>query len=305
MLKLLVSFFLFSLLAIEINAQGNNLSVAFAIPKDQITENTQALKLLKNKLTSAMSKNNMSMSDYSGIIISAETIVIDQHVVEGGMKNIYTYNINLTLSIIQAFTSYTFNSVEITLKGEGYSKEKAIIASIRNLSPENKHLTHFLKESGARIINYYTTNAENILSKARILANTKEYDAAIALLSSYPQQLPKSEIFNKTTIDVYKSYQHENCLNYLQKAKGAYALGNYDESIDLLIQIDMTSPCAKEADHLATQIRKSIDAENLRKLNLYNKELQLKQNMELRRIQLIENIAKAYYKNQPKYYFIF
>ena len=283
---------------VSVMAQNVDLPIAVAKSKQQMTEKVEVLQLLKSKLSSAMTESGMGMADYSGIIVSP-------HIVEGGMKNIYIYDVDLSLVVSQVITGTVFYSINLTLRGEGYSKDGAIMASIRTLSGNDKRLTTFFSEARTRILNYYKNNTPNILTKARTLASMQQFGEAVALLASYPETLPQYKTVAAAMKEIYATYQQKACNDILQKAKGAYALGNYEESVQWLNEIDMSSPCANDAAKLAAQIKQSIKAEQAQIISLYEKQIQSEANIEKQRIQAIENIATAYYKNQPEYYFVF
>lgn len=290
---------------LSVTAQNVDLPIAVAQSRQQMTENVDVLQLLRGKLSTAMTENGMGMADYSGIIVSPQTTITNKNVVEGGMKNIYIYDVDLSLAVSQVITGTVFYSVNLTLRGEGYSKDGAIMASIRNLSGNDKRLTTFFSEARTRILNYYKSNTPNILTKAKTLANMQQFEEAIALLASYPETLPQYKTVAVAMENIYATYQRKACNDFLQKAKGAYALGDYEESVQWLNEIDMSSPCAKDAAKLAAQIKQSIKAEQAQLLSLYEKQMQSEANIEKQRLQAIENMATAYYKNQPEYYFVF
>ncbi|MCD8269747.1 MAG: hypothetical protein LUD46_15665 [Parabacteroides sp.] len=290
---------------VPIMAQNENLSIAVALPKQQMTEKEDVLQLLKSRLSSAMTESGIGMADYSGIIVSPQTIVTNKKIVEGGMKNIHIYDIELSLVISHVITGTVFSSVNLTLRGEGHTKDNAIMASISNLSSKNKHLAVFFSETRIKILDYYRNNTQAIITKALTMAGMQQYEGAVALLSSYPETLSQYRLVAAAMKDVYVMYQQKKCSDILQKAQGAFALGNYEESVRWFNEIDMSSSCAKEAKGLAGQIKQSVDAELARNIALYEKQMQVEENIEKRRVQVIENIAVAYYKNQPKYYFVF
>lgn len=290
---------------VSVMAQNVDLPIAVAKSKQQMTEKVEVLQLLKSKLSSAMTESGMGMADYSGIIVSPQTTITNKHIVEGGMKNIYIYDVDLSLVVSQVITGTVFYSINLTLRGEGYSKDGAIMASIRTLSGNDKRLTTFFSEARTRILNYYKNNTPNILTKARTLASMQQFGEAVALLASYPETLPQYKTVAAAMKEIYATYQQKACNDILQKAKGAYALGNYEESVQWLNEIDMSSPCANDAAKLAAQIKQSIKAEQAQIISLYEKQIQSEANIEKQRIQAIENIATAYYKNQSEFYLAF
>ena len=191
------------------------------------------------------------------------------------------------------------------MRGEGYTKDAAILAAIRSLSAKDKRLIMFFSETKTQILDYYRNNVQVFITKAKTLASMQQYDKAVTLLASYPENLKQYGQVAVTMKEIYTMYQQKVCSDILQKARGAYTIGNYEEAVQWLNEIDMSSPCAKEAKLLASQIKQAIDAELAQKITLYQQQMQTAASIEKRRIQAIENIVTSYYKNQPEYYFVF
>lgn len=286
-------------------AQSENLSIAVAVSKQQMTEKAEILQLMKNKLSSAMAESKVGIANYSGIIVSPTTTITNRHIVEGGMRNITIYDIDLSLTVSQVITGSEFNAINITLRGEGYTKDAAILAAIRSLSAKDKRLIMFFSETKTQILDYYRNNVQVFITKAKTLASMQQYDKAVTLLASYPENLKQYGQVAVTMKEIYTMYQQKVCSDILQKARGAYTIGNYEEAVQWLNEIDMSSPCAKEAKLLASQIKQAIDAELAQKITLYQQQMQTAASIEKRRIQAIENIVTSYYKNLPEYYFVF
>ena len=301
----LISAILMVMVIPSMMAQSENLSIAVAVSKQQMTEKAEILQLMKNKLSSAMAESKVGIANYSGIIVSPTTTITNRHIVEGGMSNITIYDIDLSLTVSQVITGSEFNAINITLRGEGYTKDAAILAAIRSLSAKDKRLIMFFSETKTQILDYYRNNVQVFITKAKTLASMQQYDKAVTLLASYPENLKQYGQVAVTMKEIYTMYQQKVCSDILQKARGAYTIGNYEEAVQWLNEIDMSSPCAKEAKLLASQIKQAIDAELAQKITLYQQQMQTAASIEKRRIQAIENIVTSYYKNQPEYYFVF
>lgn len=297
--------FLAMLTYVSVMAQRVDLPIAVAGQRSQMTDDEGTLQLLKNKLSASMTEAGFGMANYSGIIVSPNTTITNMNVVEGGMRKIFIYDINLSLDVSQVITGTVFYSVNLSLRGEGYTKEAAIMASIRNIDDKDKRLSSFFSEARKRIFNYYENNTQNIITKARTLSGVQQYDEALALLASYPETLPKYKLVATATMEIYAQYQKKACRDIIQKANGAYAVGNYDEAVQWLNEVDMSSPCANDASVLTSNIKKSITTEQAQAIALYEKQMKSEESIEKQRLKTIENIAIGYYKNQPDYYYVF
>lgn len=301
---------------LPLTAQELNVAVAVPASDQQMTASKDVINLLRSKLQTAMSGSGLGMANYSGIVISPQTTIVSETVSEGGMRKVYVYDIDLSLAAIQVFTEATFHSVNITIRGEGFSKDKAIMAAIRKLSPSDSRLTSFFETTRTKILDYYKSNTQAIITKAQTLSSMQQYSEALALLSIYPETLPQYSTVAASMTKIYAAYQKNMCNDILQSARAAYAVGNYDDAAMWLSQVDGTSPCASEAKTLAEQIRKSIDTEQAREYALAQQELAQEADIEKQRIlseerqataemQAITAVANAYISSLPTYVFFY
>lgn len=289
----------------SISAQNEVIDMAVAVPQQQMTSDKGVLQVLRNKLSAALPASGCSQSDYGSIIISPSTTVSGKQLVEGGMKTITVYDVTLTVSLSNIITGTGFNTMSMNLRGEGYSEAEAVISAVNKLSNDDVRLVKFLSESRKKIIDYYKNNRKNILIQAQTLANMQQYDKAIALLASYPANISGYDEVAEAMTNIYNMYMIGICSQLIQSANGAFAVGKYDEAIDILNCIDMQSPCAEEVVALTEKVRREVDAEKQQTIDLYLQEMQTAADMEKRRLRTIENIAVAYYQRQRDYYFIF
>lgn len=285
-------------------AQNGSLYVSVAVSQQQMTDNADILRLLKSKLASSMSTSGLGMTDYSSIVISPTTTITNRQTVEGGMRNIMVCEVDLSLSVSQVITDAGFNSVSISLRGEGYTEKAAMMSAISKLSATDSRLVGFFSETKTIILDYYRTNLKNIITKAKTLAGMQRYDEALVLLSAYPEYLPDYDDIAEEMNNVYSLYQRKHCNELLQKARNAYAVKDYREAVLLLDEIDMLSPCANEAKALANKIKSSVDADQKQTIAMRQQELKTEADIKKRRIQAIENITKTFFENMPQFYFV-
>lgn len=195
-------------------------------------------------------------------------------------------------------------SVTLPYRGEGYSDDGAKISAIRNINPADERIRFFISKAKERIVEYYSENLNTLLSKARMLTATQQYGEALMLLRTYPESLSGYNKVAEEIIKVFNEYQRKNCSETLQKARSAFALGNYEEAASLITEIDMPSPCATDAKRLASEIRSSVNAEQNAAMELYKYEQSTAADLEKRRIEAVENIAQAYLQSRTDYVYV-
>lgn len=287
-------------------AQNEYMSISMANSNPQSTKNTEALLLLRKRLASVVANSGLGMADYCGIVMFPTISITNKQMIEGGMRKIVVYDIDLSIFVSQMITGADFNYINISLRGEGYTEETAMVSAVNRITNNDERLTNFFINTKNKILNYYRNNLKTIITKANTLAQMQQYEEAIALLYSYPETLSREyEDIAKEMRRIYALYQQKNCREILQKARGEYATGNYDEAILWLNQIDMLSPCAEETNILTNKIKSAVDADRRQEFEMYQQQLRNEADIEKQRIKAIENIVTAYYKQSSKCYFIF
>lgn len=285
-----------------ISAQG--IEIAFALPSGAEQLSTNTAKMLRSKILPAMTVGGVETAEISTIAIKPEISFVDRQVVEGGMRNIHTSNIQFNLVCTNLVTGTTFATCQVAMRGEGLSDDDAIKNALSKLSSQDKRLTDFIKTAKSQIIDYYQRNLVSVISRARTFANIQQYDAGLALLFSCPATINGYANVNNEITNIYRQYQKRECSNILQKARAEFANGNFEASAEYLQQIDMTSPCATEATVLCEKIKQSRDAEAKQAIELSERQAQREAEIKKRRIKAARDIAVAYCKRRTDVYFV-
>jgi len=133
MTKLCSSFFLcifYSMLAFCQQHGDAYISVAM-LPNSILDNNTKLI--LKNKLISIVCAEGIASTECCAIAMVPEVTVLEENLVEGGMRNIYTQQLSISVVVRDLITNTMFNSVTITCRGEGYSKVECMRNAIRKI----------------------------------------------------------------------------------------------------------------------------------------------------------------------------
>ncbi len=250
---------------------------------------------LESKIINLITENGIGNSELGEFVICPKLEVVESLLVETGLQNINAASVNLTLIIKQEQTNDLFSSCTLELEGSGKTKEMAITNAIRNISNNNDKLKIFLDKSSQKIVSYYETNCDNIIKKADVFVKTQKYEQAFETLMAVPVQISACyDKVQKKAIDVYKFYQKSECEKLLIQANGLISQKKYSESIEILMCIDPSTICFKEANTLVKNIENKINSED--KKNWDFQMLQYKDEVSLNasRINAIKEIAIAY-----------
>ncbi len=285
-----------------ISAQG--IEIAFALPSgnDQLSGNTA--KILRIKFLPVMTENGVETAEVSTIAIKPEISFVNRQVVEGGMRNIHTSDIQFNFICTNLVTSTTFASCAITVRGEGANDDDAIKNALSKVSAEDRRLATFIRTAKDKITDYYQRNLNSVISRARTFANIQQYGEGLALLFSCPATISGYAKVNNEITTIYRQYQTHECNNIIQKARAEYSNGNFDAAVEYLQQIDMTSSCADEAKQLCVQIKQTKDAEAKRAIELIERKSQRETDIEKTKIKAARDVAVAYCKRRTDVYFV-
>ena len=274
--------------------------ISVAMPKDcPLEDNTKSI--LKNKLLNIASMEGVASMECCAIAMIPEVNILNKELVEGGMRNITSLELSVTITIRNILTNAVFNTISISLQGNGYSEVEAIRTAIRNIKPEK--YTSFIKQTKEKIISYYRSNTTALISKANTLANQQQYDEALATLSSYPESLAGYQQIAAAISTIFKKAQTQYCSEILQAARAAYAQRDFEEAANIASSIDATSSCASEAKILLNSIKRSADKQYKDELDTKRQEALSKERVATATIKAARDVAVAYYKRQNNYIF--
>ena len=297
-----ILFFLISIFGIlPIYAQhDNDITIGVIVPEQQKEIDANAFRLLATRLNAMMGANSVS-SDMNGTFVMYPVVnVLDQKLVEGGLRNITMVEVELSLFVKQVLTHTLFGSCSKTLKGNGRNLSDAIRNAFSGINMRDNVYSQFLIQTKEKIANYYLENKANLLSQARQLASNQQYEQALTLLMTFPQNLKGADEVQAAAIEIYKKYQNKICSQMILKANAAISLQNYEEATSILATIDTESICHPDALKLIKKVEETIRTDQKAEQELEEKLLDKQISLEKKRIDAIKEIAVAYYSNQPQ-----
>lgn len=302
------------ILAPIVQIMADEVYISVAMQANSILD-SNAKTILKNKIVSMVTSNGIAATEYSAIAVVPEISVMQKDKVEGGMRTITSMEINITLTVRNVVTGNVFNSVQISAKGNGYSEADAIKNAIRTTDISDSRYGAFISEAKRRIVEYYKTNTNMLITKANTLASQQQYDEAIALLDTYPEFLSDYNRVASTIKSIFKQSQTKYCSEILQSARAAYARRDYDEAAEIASCIDITSSCGAEAKSLLASIKRGNDQVYNDEISYRNERMRAQERMATEKmksqerittatIRAARDVAKAYYGRQTNYVYI-
>lgn len=300
-MKKILVILLFLYLNVCIYAQSVfDINIGIVVPEQQEDIKSDAFNLLKTKLKTVTAQNGISSDSFGTFVIYPTVNILDNQLIEGGMRNIYTTEIELSLFVKQVSNNAVFGSCSKTLKGSGRNITDAVKNAFSKINPKDNDYSLFFEQSKNKIRQYYSTNKTAMINKAKSMAKMQQYEQALALLMTYPETLEGIEDIQDTAIDIYKEYQNSKCNDLILKSKSAIATQDYETAATLLSEIDSESICSNEAKTLMKSIEQKIKEDQKQEFELINKMIDNETALESKRIDAIKSIGTEYAKNhQP------
>lgn len=274
---------------------ADDITIGLVMPEEELNGiKPDAFKLLKAKLEKMLT--SAGVSSYGGdFVLYPEINIVDERIVEGGIKNFFQVDIDLSLNVVNPGTNTLFASETWTLKGTAERvKANALKNAISNLKGDSQFKS-FIQKTKEKIYSYYESNKNNILTNASSLANSGNYEEAIGILSSYPSQVNGYQEAQTLLHQIYKKYVNVNASKILNEARAAYAVKNYSLAVELASQIDSESSMYNEAKTIINQVRSTVNNEQAAEKQRAMRALEIAADVEKNRQNAIASVARAYY----------
>jgi hypothetical protein len=258
------------------------------------------LSKIETKITQIVSSTGIAASGYNNnFVIYPKFAIYETNVVEGGMENITVIKCELSMFIKQVDNNILFSTISKQLKGNGKSKSIALTNAISKISANDKDFQLFIETGKAKIIAYYESKCGDIIAKSEGLAKMQDYEQALGLLMSVPEEVGCYSKVLEKSIEIYKVYQNQKCINQIQEAKVEIAANNYNSALNILSQIDPSTTCFKESQTLIENTATKVDQEEKKQWEFQMKEYSDNVALQKLRINAIKEVAVAYYKSKP------
>lgn len=277
------------------------IALSVVMPENINGLDVSQLSKMETKITQIVASVSLAGNGYNNnFVIYPKFAIYETDMVEGGMQNINVVKCEWSLFIKQVDNNIIYASISIPLKGYGKEKKNAITDAISKININTKEFSFFIETGKKKILDYYNLKCQDIITKSESLVKMQDYEQAIGLLMSVPEEVSCYNKIQEKTIDAYKSYQNQKCIAQLQEAKTTLAKNQYQEALDMLSLIDPSTKCFTETQLLIKKAEGKLDAQAKNqfalRMKIHNDTIAL----EKQRTQAAKEIAIEYYRNQPK-----
>ena len=258
------------------------------------------LSKIETKITQILTATSLAATGYNNnFVIYPKFAIYETSIVESGMQDITISNCELSLFIKQVDNNVIFATISKPLRGSGKDKQTSLLNAISKISIKDPEFQTFINNGKNKIVAYYESKCGDIISKSESLVKMQDYEQAIGLLMTVPEEVSCYSKVQEKSIEAYLAYQNQKCIVQLQEAKTQMATNNFNVALNILSQIDPSTSCFKESQTLVNNAAAKIDAEEKKqwdlKMKVYNNNVAL----EKQRINAVKDIAVAYYRSKP------
>ena len=276
------------------------IALSIIMPENIDGLDVSQLSKLETKITNIVSSLGLAASGYNNnFVIYPKFAIYETNVVEGGMQNITVVTCELSLFIKQVDNNILFSSLSKQVKGSGSNKTTAITNAISKVPTNDPQFKTFIETGKSKIVEYYESKCSDIITKSESLVKMQDYEQALGLLMTVPDEVSCYNKVQQKSIEAYKAYQNQKCTVQLQEAKTQIATNNYSSALNILSRIDPSTTCFKESQTLVNNAAEKVDVEEKKQWDLKMKQYNDAVSLENQRINAVKDIAVAYYKSKP------
>ena len=276
------------------------ISLSVVMPENVDGLDVSQLSKLETKIIQIVTNSGIGASgNNNSFVIYPKFAIYENNVVEGGMQSIIVVKSELSLFIKQVENNVLFSSISKLISGSGSSKLAAMTNAISKIDINDTDFKTFVETGKGKIIKYYESKCSDIITKSESLVKKQDFEQALGLLMSVPEEVACYNKVQDKSIEVYKAYQNQKCNTLIHDVNISVTNNDYSKALETLNLIDPSSACFKDAQAIMKKIEGKIDAEQKRQLALQMKVYNDQVALEKLRINAVKDIAVAYYKNRP------
>jgi hypothetical protein len=269
------------------------IAIAAVVP-DEAGIPAGAQRMLQSRLTQVATLNGLGAAEGSQFAMLPMVSIISQDVTPTAPPMI-SLNMEITLYIVDAKSQAIFSQTSIPLKGVGNTEDRAYTQAINNINPRHGQFRGFVEKGKEKIVEYYNSQCDVIITSAQALAGQKKYDEALATLFNVPDV--SRECYDKCmniSVDIYQEYANQQCNEYLSAAKAAWAGKELNKLEENLGKITPDMGCYDEAQQLVATVTSAVEAEGGSAWNFKMKKYEDSVDIEKMKIQAGKEVAQSW-----------
>lgn len=219
----------------------------------------EAHKLLTTKLSQIITANGIADNEnFVRFVLTAKINVISKDIVAGPPQRI-SQKLDITLMLGDIEEDKVYSQLTISAIGVGQSYEKSFISAFKNINPKSTAITAFIREGKEKVLGYYQTHCEDLITEAKKQASLQNYEDALMLLASIPDVCTDCfEEAARIAAPIYTDMVEARGAEFLNQARAVWAKNptreGAREATRLLSQINFAASCQPQATSLMREI---------------------------------------------------
>ncbi|HPR11956.1 MAG TPA: hypothetical protein PLV06_06180 [Bacteroidales bacterium] len=244
---------------------------------------SQAHNLLENKLNQISTFYGMGGSSIDQRFVLMAVVNILSKDIIAGPPQLVALGFEVSLYVGDAIDNRLFSNGSVNLKGVGNNPNEALINGIKNISQKNQTIASLVQEGKNKIVEYYESNCDFIVIKARALEAQEKYDEAIFTLLTVPEVCKECYIKCMDAAGpIYQKKIDVDGLGKFNEARNLWAVAqnktNAFKIADILSTINPNASCITQVDNLVKNINAKLRAAERQewewKMKVYNDNLE-------------------------------
>lgn len=241
-------------------------------------------EILTQKLNNIISQNGIqSQMGQSRFILTCNVTEESKNVLSTSPTQI-AYVLDIHLYLGDGETGTKFISQSFRTKGVGATEEKAYRNAVKNMQAKSDQMTSFVGKGKARILNYYESNKDQILSSIRACVNRKDLEQAAYELCLIPQETSYYNDVQTLLGKVNGRIVDNNSADLLLQAKSVWSSEQNESTANqvagLINQIDANASCYAEAHKFLQSVTERMEQLNNREWAARQRQLVHEREME-------------------------
>ena len=278
------------------------IAIAAVVP-DEAGIPSGAQRMLQSRLTQIVTLNGLGASESSQFAMIPKVSIINQDVTPTAPPMI-SLTIEVALFIVDAQSQNIYSQTSIELRGVGNTEERAYSQALGRVNPRHGQFRGFVESGKEKIIEYYNSQCDAIMSNARALAGQRNYEEALALLFSVPDVSRECyDMSMNMSIDIYEDYANYQCTQHLSAARAAWAGKDLPKVGEALGKITPDMDCYPEAEQFLAQVTTAVEAEGASAWDFKMKRYDDSVEMEKLKIEAGRDVAKSWGRHGASQHF--
>lgn len=232
-----------------------------AIVPDEAGVPGGAQRNLQNRLMQIATLNGLGATENAQFVMVPMLSIINKDVTPTAPPMV-SLTMDVTLYIVDMLTQNIYSQTSIQVRGVGNTEERAYTQALNGINPRHGQFRGFVEKGKEKIIEYYNSKCDVVISSAQALAGQKNYEEALFTLMSVPDV--SRECYDKCmqiSIDIYQEYADQQCNEYLSAARAAWAGKELSKVEENLGKITPDMGCYEDAQQLVATVTSAVEAE--------------------------------------------